>query len=199
MTGLPHTIEKVINSFSRFPGIGKKTAQRLALHVLKAEKDSIIEFARSLIDAKEKIMRCRICYNYSETEVCHICTNPLRDKSLICVVEEPEDIILFEKASFKGLYHVLGGALSPLDGIGPNDLNLDALIKRLEDVREIIIATNMNIEGDTTAHYLSKLLSKPSLKISRLARGVPVGGHLEYVDEATLTRSISERVSIDNE
>ena len=199
MTGLPHTLERVIDSFSRFPGIGKKTAQRLALHVLKADKDSIIEFARSLIDAKEKIVHCQICYNYSETEICHICADPIRDKSVICVVEEPEDIILFEKASFKGLYHVLGGVLSPLDGIGPSDLNLDALITRLDDVREIIIATNMNIEGDTTAHYLSKLLSKSTLKISRLARGVPVGGHLEYVDEATLIRSLSERVLVTNE
>ncbi|NQU68168.1 MAG: recombination protein RecR [Candidatus Marinimicrobia bacterium] len=199
MTGLPPTIERVIDSFSSFPGIGKKTAQRLALHVMKADKETILQFARSLTDAREKIIYCQLCHNYSENDVCHICSDPLRDESVICVVEEPADIILFEKAGYKGFYHVLGGALSPLDGIGPEDLNVESLIGRLDRVKEIIIATNMNIEGDTTALYLSKMLVDRHIKITRLARGVPVGGHLEFVDEATLTRSLSERVLIRDE
>jgi recombination protein RecR len=194
--GLPPTLEQIIESFSRFPGIGKKTAQRLSLHVMKTDREFIYQFAKALMDAKDKITYCHQCHNYAEDDLCLICGDNSRDISTICVVEEPSDILLFEKTGYHGMYHVLNGVLSPLDGIGPDDLNIDNLLDRLNDVEEVIIATNTSIEGDTTALYISKLLSEKNIKITRLARGIPVGGHLEFVDDATLSRSISERVSV---
>ncbi len=196
MSGIPNSLENVINSFSKFPGIGKKTAQRLGFHVLKTEKLQIQEFAQSLIDVKEKIKFCERCHNFSEDDLCSICVHPKRNNNTICVVEEPSDIILFEKTDFSGVYHVIGGVLSPLDGIGPNDLNIKTLLNRLDEVDEIIIATNTSVEGDATALYLAKLLHPLDINVTRLARGLPVGGHLEYVDEATLSKSMNERVKI---
>ncbi len=196
MSGLPPILETVIQSFSRFPGIGRKTAQRLTLHVMKADKDFILNFARALTDAKEKIGHCRICGNYAEEDRCHICDDPARDVSKLCIVEEPSDILLFEKAGYRGLYHVLGGVISPLDGVSPDDLNFNGMMDRVNEVDEVIIATNANIEGDATAMYILQMLEKTSIKISRLARGVPVGGQLEYVDEVTLSRSLTERVKV---
>ena len=195
MNGLPPTLNKVIESFTRFPGIGKKTAHRLGLHVLKSHSDEIEEFAQALLDVKSKIKTCNNCHNISEADLCDICSDDKRDKSIICICEEPSDIYLIEKTGFKGVYHVLGGLLSPLDGIGPDDLNIDSLIERVKSASELIVATDASVEGDATALYIQKILDQP-IKMTRLARGLPVGGHLEYVDEATLTRSINERVEL---
>ena len=195
MNGLPPTLNKVIESFTRFPGIGKKTAHRLALHVLKSHSNEIEEFAQALLDVKSKINTCNNCHNISETNLCDICSDDKRDKSIICICEEPPDIYLIEKTGFKGVYHVLGGLLSPLDGIGPDELHIDSLIERVKSASELIVATDASVEGDATALYIQKILDQP-IKMTRLARGLPVGGHLEYVDEATLTRSINERVEL---
>ena len=195
MNGLPPTLNKVIESFTRFPGIGKKTAHRLGLHVLKSHSNEIEEFAQALLDVKSKINTCNNCYNISESDLCDICSDDKRDKSIICICEESSDIYLLEKTGFKGVYHVLGGLLSPLDGIGPDDLHIDSLIERVKSASELIVATDASVEGDTTALYIQKILDQP-IKMTRLARGLPVGGHLEYVDEATLTRSINERVEL---
>ncbi len=196
MNGLPPTLNKVIESFSRFPGMGEKTAHRLGLHVLKSHSNEIEEFAQALLDVKSKINTCNNCHNISEADLCDICSDDKRDKSIICICEEPSDIYLIEKTGFKGLYHVLGGLLSPLDGIGPDDLHIDSLIERVKSASELIVATDASVEGDTTALYIQKILDSESIKMTRLARGLPVGGHLEYVDEATLTRSINERVEL---
>ena len=196
MDGLPPTLVKVIESFTRFPGIGKKTAHRLGLHVLKSHSNDIEEFAQALLDVKNKINTCENCHNISETKLCDICSDEKRDNSIICICEEPSDIYLLEKTGYRGVYHVLGGLLSPLDGIGPEDLHIDSLLKRVKTASELIIATDASVEGDTTALYLSKIFESELIKMTRLARGLPVGGHLEYVDEANLTRSIDERVDI---
>ena len=196
MNGLQPTLNKVIESFSRFPGIGKKTAHRLGLHVLKSHSNEIEEFAQALLDVKSKINTCNNCYNISETNLCEICLDENRAKSIICICEEPSDIYLIEKTGFNGIYHVLGGLLSPLDGIGPDDLHIDSLMERVKSASELIVATDASVEGDATALYIQKILDSQPIKMTRLARGLPVGGHLEYVDEATLTRSINERVEL---
>ena len=198
MNGLPPTLNKVIESFTRFPGIGKKTAHRLGLHVLKSNSNEIEELAYALLDVKSKINTCNNCHNISETNLCDICSDEQRDKTIICICEEPSDIYLIEKTGYKGIYHVLGGLLSPLDGIGPDDLHFDSLMDRVKSASEIIVATDASVEGDATALYISKILDSQTIKITRLARGLPVGGHLEYVDEATLTRSINERVELNS-
>ena len=194
MKGLPPTLNKVIESFARFPGIGEKTAHRLGLHVLKSQTSEIEKFAQALLDVKTKINTCENCHNISESNLCEICSDDMRDKSIICVCEEPSDIYLIEKTGYKGVYHVLGGLLSPLDGIGPDDLHIDSLVERVKSASELIVATDASVEGDTTALYIQKILDSESIKMTRLARGLPVGSHLEYIDEATLTRSIDERV-----
>ena len=196
MNGLPPTLNKVIESFSKFPGIGKKTAHRLGLYVLKANSNEIEGLAQALINVKSKISVCNNCHNISETELCEICADEKRDNSIICVCEEPSDIYLIEKTGYRGVYHVLGGLLSPLDGIGPDDLQIDSLMERVKSASELIVATDASVEGDATALYIQKILGSESIKMTRLARGLPVGGHLEYVDEATLTRSIDERVEL---
>ena len=199
MDGLPPTLEKVIEGFSKFPGIGKKTAHRLGLYVLKTHAKDVEDFAQALLDVKSKINTCNSCHNIAEAELCEICSDEKRDNSIICICEEPSDIYLLEKTGFQGVYHVLGGLLSPLDGIGPEDLQIDSLMERVKSATELIIATNASIEGEATILYISKLLDFHSIKITRLARGLPVGGHLEYVDEATLSRSINERVNLHSE
>ena len=196
MDGLPPTLEKVIEGFSKFPGIGKKTAHRLGLHILKTHTKDVEDFAQALLNVKSKINTCNSCHNIAEAELCEICSDEKRDNSIICICEEPSDIYLLEKTGFQGVYHVLGGLLSPLDGIGPEDLQIDSLMERVKSATELIIATNASIEGEATILYISKLLDSNSIKITRLARGLPVGGHLEYVDEATLSRSINERVNL---
>ena len=194
MSELPPTLTKVIKSFSKFPGIGNKTAHRLGLYVLKTHHNEIEELAKALLDVKNKITTCDNCHNISETELCEICSDKKRDNSMICICEEPSDIYLIEKTGYKGVYHVLGGLLSPLDGIGPDDLHIDSLMARIGSASELIVATDASVEGDATALYIQKILDSESIKMTRLARGLPVGGHLEYIDEATLTRSIDERV-----
>lgn len=197
MFSLPTTVNKLIEELSNFPGIGKKTAQRLAFHILKTDKNKVLSLSQSLNEVKSKIIFCSLCHGITESDPCLICNDKNRN-SILCVVEEAQDIFIFEKTnSFGCKYHVLGGALSPLDGIGPDELNIDSLLKRIKSNMEIIVATNSSIEGETTSLYLNKVLSKfKKIKVTRLARGLPVGGDLEYVDEATLIRAMEGRTSI---
>jgi len=197
MYSLPDSANKLIDNFSRLPGIGRKTAQRLVFHLLSTDGELTYNLSDSLKDLKLKIKNCSICHGITESNPCKICSDPKRDDTLLCVVENPYDVFVFEKInSFRGKYHILGGVLSPLDGIGPDDLNIDSLLKRLDQGIEIIIATNPSVEGETTALYLAKILSDKNLSISKLARGIPVGSDLEYVDDATLIRAMEGRVSI---
>ena len=196
MSALPKTLEKIIDSLSRLPGIGKKTAQRLGMYMVKMDQDFILDFANALIDMKHNIYSCPKCNNFCESEACGICSDPTRNSSMICIVENPSDIVLFENTGFSGFFHVLGGLLSPLDGISPEDLSFDSLLDRLEGVKEIIVAIGTSVEGETTSLYLVNLLKEYDVKISRLSQGLPVGGHLEYIDEATLEKSFLERVEI---
>lgn len=194
-------IEEAVNEVSKLPGIGKKTALRLVLHLLKREEDQTELLASTLVAMRTKVKYCQKCHNLSDHDLCSICTNPRRDSSLICVVEDTRDVLAVENTSqYKGLYHVLGGIISPVEGIGPSDLHIDSLIERLKTpegqaVREIILALSPNMEGDTTAFYLQKKLKPFKLKISTIARGVPIGGDLEYADEVTLGRSILSRIA----
>jgi len=197
MHGIPDPLQHLIDEFTRFPGIGKKTAQRLAFHVLRSDEEAAQSLAQAIINTKEKIRHCSVCYHISEIDPCHICEDPKRDQSVICVVEDPMDVLAVEKTSeYYGLYHVLGGLLSPLDGVGPDDLNIDSLVKRLDEVEEVILATNPSVEGETTTHYLTKLLKSKNVNVSRLARGIPVGSDVEYIDEATLSRALEGRVRV---
>ena len=197
MYSLPDSANKLIDNFSRLPGIGRKTAQRLVFHLLSTDGELTYNLSDSLKDLKLKIKNCSICHGITESDPCKICSDPKRDDTILCVVENPYDVFVFEKInSFRGKYHILGGVLSPLDGIGPDDLNIDSLLKRLDQGIEIIIATNPSVEGETTALYLAKILSDKNLSISKLARGIPVGSDLEYVDDATLIRAMEGRVSI---
>jgi len=191
---LPESTNKLIAELSRLPGIGKKTAYRLAFHLLKTDKIIVDRLSESLIDVKNKVRSCSSCGGITEDEVCIICIDPKRDKNQICIVEDAPDIYAFERTNiYKGIYHVLGGALSPIDGVGPDELNMDGLIDRIKPEMEIIIATNPTVEGETTALYISKILSDFAVEITRLARGIPVGGDLEYTDEATLIRAMEGR------
>ena len=197
MESFPDSIIRLIDRFSRIPGIGKKTAQRMAFHILKDSKKNAQSLADAVQDVKSSISGCSICGGITEDDPCIICSDPKRNKSLICVVEVPSDIFAFERTSgFNGVYHVLGGALSPLDGIGPDDLNIDSLVDRVKPDDEIVLALNPSIEGDTTCLYISKLLSEKNTTISRLARGLPVGSELEYTDDATLMRAMEGRTII---
>jgi len=196
MDSMPLSLQKVIDAFSKLPGIGKKTAHRLGLYILKSKKLEVEEFSRALIDLKENINTCEVCHNYSEAELCKICSSDRRDKRTICVCEDPSDIYLLEKTGYNGLYHVLGGLISPLDGVGPDEINFKSLHERSKSVDEIIIATDANVEGDATSLFIHDSLESSNVKVTRLARGLPMGGHLEYIDEATLTRSITDRVEI---
>jgi recombination protein RecR len=192
------TFEDLIEAFSQLPGIGRKSAQRLALYVLKLPKEEVEKFSQVLLDVKEKIRYCSTCWNFTEDDPCRICASPKRDRSIICVVEEPNEVFAFEKTNeYRGLYHVLGGSLSPLDGIGPEDLKVKELLRRIEPgVKEIILALNPNIEGEATTIYLTRLLKPLGPNITRLARGIPVGSDLEFTDEATLSRALEGRVAV---
>ena len=194
-------VERLIEEFAKLPGIGHKTAQRLAFYVMNQPKAAAEAFAQALLDAKEKVYTCKVCQKLTDTEVCPICSNPARDHGVICVVTDPKDVIAFERTrEFNGLYHVLHGTISPLGGVGPDDIRIKELLQRVadeeEDVREVIIATNPDTEGEATAMYLSRLLRPFGIKITRLAYGMPVGGHLEYVDEVTLMRALEGRREI---
>lgn len=197
MSSIPDTIEKLIEEFSRFPGIGRKTAQRMTFNVLKSSTDEASTLAKAIIDMKSKIKYCNICHGITEENPCLICKDVKRDPSLICVIEDPADIYTLEKNRiFNGLYHVLGGLLSPLDGIGPEDININTLINRLKPGYEVIIATNSSIEGETTSLYIAKLLNDKSINVTRLATGIPMGTNLEYIDDATIQRAIEGRTVI---
>ena len=190
-------LDSAVNEFSRLPGVGRKTALRYVLHLLRNEKDSSHNLAQSILNMRTQIKFCTNCYNVSDTEVCSICTNTMRDKKIICVVQDVRDVMAIENTGmYRGVYHVLGGLISPMDGIGPADLFIDALLKRIteNETSEIIFALSGTTEGDTTAFYLSRKLQPLSVSISTLARGVPVGDELEYTDEVTLGRSLQNRV-----
>ena len=197
MESYPQSVERLISEFAKFPGIGKKTAQRMAFHILMSNNEHSAHLAEAVMDVKTKILLCSACGGITEDDPCHICSDPRRDKNLICIVEDPADIYAFERMGiFRGLYHVLGGVISPLDGIGPDSLTIDRLLTRIQEGMEIILATNASIEGDTTALYLGKILNEKGVEVTRLARGIPVGGELEYVDEATLQRAIEGRTQL---
>ncbi len=195
MKALPEALQQLIQAFNRLPGIGKKTATRLAFHILKSNREQALELARAIQRVKTEIRQCSICFNITESDPCPICQDPLRDKSVICVVESPEDVLLIERTNeFKGLYHVLGGVLSPLDGVGPEDLRIKELLNRLTpEIKEVILALNPSTEGEATAIYLARLIKPLNIKITRLARGVPLGSSLEFVDELTLSRALQSR------
>ncbi len=187
-------ISRLIEEFSKLPGIGRKTAQRLAFHILTRKEEDVKKFAYALVDAKKSVHYCSICGNFTDVDPCSICVNVQRRQDVICVVEDPKDVYVMERMKdFSGLYHVLHGALSPLDGVGPDDINIKALISRLEGVEEIILATNSTIEGEATAMYLSRLIKPLGVRVSRIAHGVPVGGDIEFADEITLSRALEGR------
>lgn len=195
-------IEEAVNEVAKLPGIGKKTALRLVLHLLKRDEEQTQTLAQTLTAMRTQVKYCRTCHNLSDDELCGICANPRRDASTICVVEDTRDVLAIENtAQYKGLYHVLGGIISPVEGIGPSDLHIESLVARLRDetaetpVREVILALSPTMEGDTTAFYLQKKLKPFRLKISTIARGIPIGGDLEYADEVTLGRSILSRIA----
>ncbi|HVN48740.1 MAG TPA: recombination mediator RecR [Bacteroidota bacterium] len=193
------SIEQLAEQFAQLPGIGRKTAHRLALYILKMSREEVVTLAKALINVKDKVRYCSVCSNITETDPCSICANIKRDRSSICVVEEPNDVLAIEKTNeYRGLYHVLGGALSPLDGIGPDDLKIKELLQRLStpEMQEIILALNPNVEGEATTLYLSKLMKPLGIKITRIARGLPVGSDLEFADEATLTRALEGRIAV---
>ena len=192
----PDSLKKLISQFSTLPGIGKKTAERLSIYMLNANKDKITNFTLALDGMKDSIKVCEICFCFIEDDNCHICNDVHRDSSLICVVKDPTDIFLIEKSGFKGKYHVLGGLISPLDGVTPESLNIGTLLERLKSTKEIIMAIDPSSEGDITILYLSEIIKKHNIKMSRLARGIPVGTSLEYIDEVTLTHSINDRVEM---
>jgi len=191
-------LQQLVEEFAQLPGIGRKTALRLALFVLKRPREDAVKMARALVNVKDKITYCSVCSNITEHDPCVICSSPKRDPRIICVVEEPGDVMAIEKTNeFHGLYHVLGGALSPLDGIGPDDLKVRELLGRLPgDTTEVILALNPNVEGEATTIYLTRLLKPLGVRISRLARGLPVGGNLEFSDEATLSRALEGRIQL---
>ena len=190
------SIEKLIQSFEKLPSIGNKTAARLAFYMLNASEEETNEFVSSIINAKKNLKYCSKSYNISDTDPCPICGNPKRDPSVICVVEDVRDIIAMERThEFKGVYHVLHGSISPMNGIGPDDIKIKELLARLMDgsVKEVILATNPRVEGEATAMYLSKLIKPLGIKVTRIAHGIPVGGDLEYTDEITLTKALEGR------
>jgi recombination protein RecR len=192
------SISRLIDELAKMPGIGIKSAQRLAFYLLKAPQETALSLASAIKEVKEKVRHCSVCYNLTEEDPCLICRNERRDSGTICVVEEANDVLALEKiGEYRGLYHVLGGALSPLDGIGPEDLHIKELLNRLsQGVTEIILATNPNVEGEATALYLTKLIKPLKIRVSRVARGLPVGGDLEYADQATLTRALEDRIEL---
>ena len=193
-----NALDDLTESLSRLPGIGKKSASRLSYHLLQADSTYLTKLSRQIATIKDRIKKCSVCGSFTETDPCSICTNPLRDQSLLCVVANPQDVQTIENSGeYHGLFHVLGGLIAPLDGIGPEQLTIDKLVDKLREgkIQEVIIATNPTVEGDTTALYVQHVISQTGVKITRLASGLPVGGDLEYADKLTLTRSFRGRVS----
>jgi recombination protein RecR len=192
-------VEKLIEQLCKLPGIGPKSAQRLAFHLLSVPRSDAVELARAIVELKDKVRFCSICFNISEGEVCGACSDSRRDDSLLCVVEEPRDVTAVERTGrFRGRYHVLGGAISPIDGVGPEELRFEELVRRLRagEVSEVIVATNPNAEGEATALYLAQLIRPLGIKVTRIASGLPVGGDLEYADEITLGRAMEGRTEL---
>ncbi len=192
----PEPISKLIDSFMKLPGIGPKTAGRLAFFVLSMKEDTVLDFAKALVDAKRNLRFCSVCGHITDIDPCHICQDERRDATMICVVQDAKDVIAMEKMrDYNGRYHVLHGAISPMDGIGPEDINVPSLLTRLQDeeVEELILATNPTIEGEATAMYISRLVRPSGIKTTRIAHGLPVGGDLEYADEVTLSRALEGR------
>lgn len=200
MRQYPKPLNKLINELSKLPGIGGKTAQRLAFHILALEESEATSLANSIVNAKRSLHYCSVCGNLTDADPCEICSDESRNRTKVCVVETPQDVIAMERIrEFKGLYHVLHGAISPVEGIGPNDINLKSLITRLQqhdEIDEIIVATNPNIEGEATAMYIARLLKPSGIKVTRIAHGIPVGGDLEYADEVTLLKAMEGRREI---
>ncbi len=195
----PEPIAKLIESFSRLPGVGTKTATRLAFHVLRMKEEDVLQFAKALVSVKRNLLYCSICCNITDKDPCYICSDRQRDQSVICIVQEARDLVAMERTrEYRGQYHVLQGAISPMDGVGPDDIRIADLLKRLanDEVQELILATNSNIEGEATSMYISRLVKPFQLKVTRIAHGLPVGGDLEYADEVTLSRALEGRREI---
>ncbi len=205
------TVESLVEQLSKLPTVGRKTAQRLAAFILKMPREEVVEIARAMVAAKDRVKTCSVCFNVTDNDPCPVCQSERRDKSVICVVEEPSDVIALERTGeFRGLYHVLGGVISPLDGVGPDDLHISALVGRVAGskatppdgeemptpVEEVILAMNPNVEGDTTAYYVGQMLAPFGVTVSRIARGLPIGGDLEFADEATLSRALEGRAGM---
>ncbi|HLE45108.1 MAG TPA: recombination mediator RecR [Methylomirabilota bacterium] len=199
MSYYPPSVGRLVEALQRLPGIGPKTAQRLTFHLLKQPEGAVRELAEALVDLKTRVVHCSRCFNVTDEDPCRICASPARDPAVVCVVEEPNDLLAMERTGeYRGRYHVLLGALSPLEGVGPDELKVRELLLRIEtdDVREVILATNPNVEGDATAIYLAKLLRPLEVRVTRIARGLPVGGDLEYADEVTLARALEGRTEM---
>lgn len=195
----PEPIARLIESLQRLPGVGPKTAQRLAFFILSQPREDVLGMARAMVDARDKTRYCRTCGNFSDGELCAVCRDTRRDSTLICVVQDARDVMAMERTrEFKGFYHVLGGAISPMDGVGPDQLRVKELLTRVKDghVKEVIMATNPNVEGEATALYLAKVLKTLAVRVTRIAHGLPVGGDLEYADEVTLSRALEGRREI---
>jgi recombination protein RecR len=205
------SVEVLVEQFAKLPTVGRKTARRLAAYILKMSREDVTELAEALIAVKDRVRACSVCFNVTDDDPCPICRAPRRDRSVICVVEEPNDVMALERTGeFDGLFHVLGGVISPLDGVGPEDLRIRELVERVREghhdpldpeapavaVSEVILAMNPNVEGDTTAYYLAQLLQPFDARVSRIARGLPIGGDLEFADEATLSRALEGRSSL---
>lgn len=199
MENYSEPIDRLINEFSKLPGVGRKTAQRLAFHVINMNENDVKGLAKALVDVKQEIKYCSVCCNISDSDVCPICSNSHRDASTICVVEDPRDVAAMDRTKdYNGKYHVLNGVISPLDGVGPEMLNIKELISRLGDgqVKELIMATNPTIEGEATAMYISRLVKPMGVKVTRIAHGLPVGGDLEYADDVTISKALEGRREI---
>jgi recombination protein RecR len=195
----PEPIARLIEAFQKLPGVGPKTAQRLAFFVLGLPREEVVAMARAMVEARDKTRYCRTCGNFSDAETCMVCRDTRRDRSLVCIVQDARDVLAMERMrEFKGVYHVLGGAISPMDGIGPDQLRIRELLARLQDgcVKEAILATNPNVEGEATALYLARVLKPLGVRVTRIAHGLPVGGDLEYADEVTLSRAMEGRREI---
>jgi len=199
MSYFPQSLETLIDKFAALPGVGKKSAQRLAFHVLSLSESDAISFATAIVDAKKNVHCCSVCQNLTEDEVCQICSSDRRDKSIICVVAEPRDVLSIERSrEYNGVYHVLHGVLSPMNHIGPDDLKINELVKRVADgsVSELIMATNPDTEGETTAMYISRLVKPFNVKVTRLAYGIPMGSNIEFADDATIMKAIEGRIEL---
>ena len=199
MNHYPSSILKLIKSFSRLPGIGEKTAERLTMHILRAPRREAEQLSNSIVEVKDKIRLCSICFGLSDTDICNICSDQTRTPSILCVVEQPADMVAIEKSgAFTGLYHILEGVLSPMDGIGPDNIRIRELISRLAqgEIKEIILATNTNVEGEATASYIAEHIENYRIKVTRIASGVPIGGDLKYVDQVTLKKAMETRHAV---